>query len=111
MTAAPPDVTPERAVVRVALSLVAACSTAAALYAIMRVFQALVFPEPDPALIIWSEHAGFFWRSWTVGYVGGMVAFVTWLVSARHALRVARVLTAAVPASAALLAAQGVLVP
>jgi hypothetical protein len=107
----PADVASERAAVRVALSLVAACSTAAALYAIMRVFQALVFPEPDPALIIWSEHAGFFWRSWTVVYVGGMAAFVTWLLSARHALRIAGVLAAAVPTSAALLAVQGILVP
>lgn len=97
--------------VRLALSVIAACATAAGLYAILRVAQALIFAEPDPALVIWSEHAGYFWRGWTVAYVGGMVGFVTWLASGRDAARVAGVLARAVPAAAALLAAQGVLVP
>ena len=97
--------------VRLGLALVAACTTAAALYALLRLAQALIFAEPDPALVIWSEHAGFFWRALTVGYAGGMVGFVTWLVSARHAGRVAVVLARAVPIAAALLAAQGLLVP
>jgi hypothetical protein len=87
------------------------CTTSAGLYAILRVAQALVFTEPDPALVIWSEHAGFFWRAWTVAYLGGMSAFLTWLGSARHAPRVASLLTKAVPIAAALLTAQGLLVP
>ena len=97
--------------VRVGLSAVAACTTAAGLYALVRIAQSLLFAEPDPALVIWSEHAGFFWRALTVGYVGGMVGFVTWLASARHAQGVAAVLARAVPIAAALLAAQGLLVP
>lgn len=97
--------------VRLALSVVAACTTAAGLYAVMRVAQALIFAEPDPALVIWSEHAGFFWRAWTVAYAGGMVGLLTWIAAARDPARVAGVLTRAVPAAAALLAAQGVLVP
>jgi len=101
----------ERAIVRLGLALAAACTTAAALYAALRVAQALIFQEPDPALVIWSEHAGFFWRALTVGYVGGMAGFLTWMASARHARRVTAVLVRAVPIAAALLAAQGVLVP
>ena len=97
--------------VRAGLSAVAACSTAAGLYASVRVAQALIFTEPDPALVIWSEHAGFFWRALTVGYVGGMVAFLTWIASARSAPRVAEVLARAVPVAASLLAAQAILVP
>jgi len=97
--------------VRAGLSAVAACTTAAALYALVRVAQALLFPEPDPALVIWSEHAGFFWRALTVGYVGGMAAFLAWVASARGAARVAEVLARAVPVAAALLAAQAILVP
>jgi hypothetical protein len=101
----------EPATVRLGLALVAACTTAAGIYALVRVTQALIFQEPDPALVIWSEHAGFFWRALTAGYAGGMVGFMTWLASARHPGRVAFVLTRAVPAAAALLAAQGLLVP
>ena len=101
----------EPASVRLGLAVMAACTTAVALYAVLRVAQALIFTEPDPALVIWSEHAGFFWRALTVGYVGGMVGFMTWLASARSSGQVAAVLARAVPIAATLLAAQGVLVP
>ena len=101
----------ESAAVRLGLAVVAACTTAAGLYAILRLAQALIFPEPDPALIIWSEHAGFFWRVWTVFYLGGMSALLTWLATRRHATRVASFLGYALPASALLLAAQAMLVP
>jgi hypothetical protein len=97
--------------VRLGLALIAACTTATALYAVLRVAQALIFPEPDPALVIWSEHAGFFWRAWTVAYLGGMAAFLAWLASARHAQDLATVLARALPVAAALLTLQALLVP
>lgn len=105
---APPH---ERWQVRAGLAVVAACTTAAGLYAIVRVAQSLIFPEPNPALVIWSEHAGFFWRALTVGYVGGMAAFLAWMASAHHAARVAALLARALPIAAALLTAQALLVP
>jgi hypothetical protein len=101
----------EGARVRGGLAVVGGCTAAMALYAIVRVGQALIFTEPDPALVIWSEHAGFFWRTWTVLYVGGMAALVTWMLAGRDAPRVAAVLTAALPIAACLLAAQAILVP
>jgi hypothetical protein len=101
----------EGAGVRVGLAVVAGCAAAVGLYAVVRVAQGVIFPEADPAMIIWSEHAGFFWRTWTVAYVGGMVAMLTWLASGRDAARVATVLARAVPVAAALLAAQAILVP
>lgn len=96
---------------RAALAAIALCTTSAALYGLVRVGQSLIFNEPDPAMVIWSEHAGFFWRMWIVLYVGGTSAFVTWLASARHAQRIASILTRALPAAAAILAAQAILVP
>ena len=101
----------EPVVVRLGLALVAMSTTAMALYAVLRVAQAQLFPEPDPALVIWSEHAGFFWRAWIVVYAGGMAAFHAWIASARHAPRVTRLLARALPAAAALLTAQALLVP
>ncbi|MDB5214990.1 MAG: hypothetical protein JWO86_2917 [Myxococcaceae bacterium] len=97
--------------VRGALAIVAGSTAAMGLYAIVRVAQALIFTEPDPALVIWSEHAGFFWRTWTVGYVGGMAAIVTWMLAARDAPRVAAFLVRALPIATAVLAAQAVLIP
>lgn len=96
---------------RIGLSLIATCTAALALYGLMRVVQKIVFPEPDPALVIWSEHAGFFWRAWTVTYLGGMVGLATWMVSEHDPARVARVLARALPIATAILVAQGLLVP
>ncbi|MDB4936122.1 MAG: hypothetical protein JWP87_3094 [Labilithrix sp.] len=97
--------------VRVGLAVVAACGSAVGLYGVLRVAQAIVFPESDPAMVIWSEHAGFFWRVWTVGYIGGMVGILTWMAAGRDAARVARVLVRALPVAAGLLAAQAIFVP
>ena len=97
--------------VRLGLALVAACTTAATFYALLRVAQAMVFKEPDPALVIYSEHAGFVWRALTGGYLGGMAGFVVWVASARHGAAIAASFAGALPFAAALLAAQGVLVP
>jgi hypothetical protein len=97
--------------VRGGLALVAGCTAAMALYAIVRVAQSLIFVEPDPALVIWSEHAGFFWRTWTVGYMGGMAALLAWMLAGRDAPRVAALLVRALPIAAALLAVQAILVP
>ena len=97
--------------VRAGLAIVAACTTALVVYAILRVGQKILFPEPDPALVLWSEHAGYFWRAWTAVYVGGMGGFVAYVASARHAARTARLLASAIVAGALLIAAQGVLVP
>lgn len=97
--------------VRAGLALVAGCTSAMALYAIVRVAQALIFDEPDPALVIWSEHAGFFWRTLTVGYMGGMAALLTWMLAGRDAPRVAAFLVRALPIAAAAVAAQAILVP
>lgn len=96
---------------RLALALVAACEAAIVLYAFTRVLQARFMKEPDPALVIWSEHAGFFWRGWTVAYVAGMVAFATWMLAKRDPDKVARWLATGVVVSAIAIAAQGVLVP
>jgi hypothetical protein len=97
--------------VRGGLALVAGCTAAMALYAIVRVAQSLIFVEPDPALVIWSEHAGCFWRTWTVGYMGGMAALLAWMLAGRDAPRVAALLVRALPIAAAALAVQAILVP
>ena len=63
--------------VRVALALQGACIATVALYAVLRLVQALLYPEPNPATVIWSAHAGYLWRAWTVAYAGAMAGFAT----------------------------------
>jgi hypothetical protein len=81
-----------------------------ALYAALRVGQNF-FPEPDPALVIWSEHAGYFWRAWIAAYVSGTAGFVTYGISARHATQVAHVLATGVLIATVLLVTQAMFVP
>jgi hypothetical protein len=96
---------------RAGLAVVAGCLAAVVVYAMLRVVQAVFLPEPDPALVLWSAHAGFFWRSWTAAYVGGTAAFVAWIAAGRDAARVTTFLARALPLAAAAIALQGLLVP
>lgn len=97
--------------VRLGLAVMATCIVATGLYGLMRCVQKIVFKEADPAMVIWSEHAGFFWRAWTVTYLGGMCGFLTWLLSERDPARVARLLGHALLVATAVITAQGLLVP
>jgi hypothetical protein len=97
--------------VRLALAVISACSAAGTLYAGLRVVQKLLFIEPDPSLVIWSAHAGYFWRAWIAVYVGGMLGFVTYVAAERNAARTSRALATSVVLAAILVTAQGLLVP
>ena len=97
--------------IRLALSAMAGCIAAVGLYALLRGVQLVLFSEPNPATVIWSAHAGYFWRALIVSYAGGMAAIVTWLLAERAPERVARALVVGVGVAAALILVQGVLLP
>lgn len=92
---------------RLAIAFIAACSAATAAYALLRVAQYLIFTEPNPALVIYSEHAAYFWRSWLAAYFGVAVGFASWLTPER----VLRHLPRAIVIAASLLVLQVVFVP
>jgi hypothetical protein len=89
----------------------AACVAAVALYAVLRGLQLIVFPEPNPATVIWSAHAGYFWRILIVSYAGGMAWLLAWRAAARDPARVAGALLPWLGVAAALIALQGLLLP
>jgi len=93
---------------RLGLSLAAGCTSAALLYSILRIGQVWLLPEPDPALVFWSDHSGFFWRAWTCAYAAGTVAFA---VSMLEREKVARALARAVVPVAVVVALQAAFVP
>ena len=95
----------------VVLGVLGSCTAAVALYALLRVVQFTLFPEPNPALVFWSAHAGYFWRAWTVVYVGGFAGFATFVGALRRPARVARGLVVAVSVAGGLLLVQGLFVP
>ena len=79
-------------------------------YALIRTVQFFFIPEPNPALVMQSVHAGYFWRAWISAYAGGFVALAIGLL-AKSEDRIAQVALDALPWSAGLLAAQGLLLP
>jgi hypothetical protein len=92
---------------RLAVAFITACTAATAAYALLRLGQFLVVTEANPAQILYSEHAAYFWRSWTAAYVGALLGFATWLAPARVLPHLDR----AIIIAAALLVLQSVLVP
>ena len=80
-------------------------------YAVVRAIQRIFGTAPDPAAIAWSVHAGFFWRVWTVTYLGGFAAFIAFLVTRGRPHAAARALAPAIAVAAALLALQSAFLP
>jgi hypothetical protein len=99
------------AVVVGALSLAWGLVVAVGAYAVVRAIQFFVYPDPNPRAVVWSAHAGYFWRVWTVSYAGGIAAFVVFLLARRRIDAHARALVSAVAIVATLLAIQAALFP
>lgn len=97
--------------VRFALASVAAAASAISVYALLRLWQKARATEPDPALVLWSAHAGFFWRIWIGLYVGGTAGFLAYVAAGRQPVETARVLSAAVVIATLLLLVQALFVP
>lgn len=97
--------------VRASVAFVVACSAAMLFYGLLRIAQRLVFEEPDPTLVLYSAHAGYFWRAWTSAYAGGMAGVVAWLAAGRDLARTARAASALVAVAAGVLVLASALFP
>jgi hypothetical protein len=100
-----------RRVERALLAIAFGAALAALAYAALRLAEISLFPEPDPAIVIWSERSRFAWRSLIAAYVGGMGAFGGYALAARSPRAAASWLSPAVLLAAALLSLQGALFP
>jgi hypothetical protein len=101
----------KRGVVVGAVSLLWGLLVAVGAYAVERAIQCFVSPDPNPQAVVWSAHAGYFWRMLTVTYAGGIAAFVVLLVARERIETLARGLLPAVGIVAALLALQAAFFP
>jgi hypothetical protein len=97
--------------VAAAVSLAWGLLVAVGAYAVVRAIQFFVYPDPNPATLVWSAHAGYFWRAWTVGYAGGIATFIAFPIVRADLERAVRALVPAVGAATALLALQTVFLP
>lgn len=96
---------------RFGLGAMGACVTAVGLYGVLRIVQGHLFPEANPATVIWSAHAGYYWRCWTVAYAGVMAGFLAYGAAARCPEKVARALVRALSVAVAIIVYQSVWVP
>jgi hypothetical protein len=87
------------------------CVVAVSAYAIVRAIQFVLYPDPNPATLVWSAHAGFFWRCWTCIYAGGTAAFIAFLLARGRPEAAVRGLAPAIAVSALLLALQTTFLP
>ena len=53
-------------------------------YAALRVVERAFFPDPNPALLIWSDRSAFLWRAQESLYAGGLAAFGGYVLAGRR---------------------------
>ncbi len=80
-------------------------------YGVVRGIQFFLYPDPNPATLVWSAHAGFFWRCWTCAYAGALATVIAFVLSRKSPERAARGLVAAVTVAAVVLSAQVAVFP
>jgi hypothetical protein len=96
---------------RVIAATCLALQAAVLAYAVLRLVQARLYPEPDPALVSWTTRIGLFWRMGLAAFIAAMLA----PLGARWATRdLAGALRAAcwlAPVAGVVLGLQALLVP
>ncbi|MFT3767080.1 MAG: hypothetical protein QM820_16405 [Minicystis sp.] len=107
MTRAPSLRRGERLLVALALG----AATAVIAYAVIRGVERAFFPEPNPAILIWSDRSPLVWRMASALYVGGAAVFGGHALASRDARAAARWVTAAVAIAAAAIVLLAVAAP
>jgi hypothetical protein len=93
------------------LGVVTGAATAVIAYAAVRGVERVLFLEPNPAALIWSDRSPFLWRAVIALYVGGAASFGGFAAARRSSVRTARGLFALVVLAVAAVIAQGALLP
>jgi hypothetical protein len=98
---------------RVEAAVVAALLVAlmVASYGVIRVIQARLFPEPNPALVVWSTRIGLFWRMGLVAYLALVLSPLALWWARRDLTGASSAAAWAIPAAALIICAQTILVP
>lgn len=93
------------------VAAIAALLAIATTYAVSRVVQGAMSPEPNPALVTAGARIAMFWRLALGAYVGAMCAIPLYSLARRDLPSAVRGLAIALPLAALTLTLQGVLVP
>jgi hypothetical protein len=80
-------------------------------YALLRVVAFALFREPNPALVLFSLHSGYFWRAWTAAYAGALAAAIGAFAARYRPRAMVTALEGLLPWVVAALVAQAIAVP
>lgn len=61
--------------VRVGVGLAWGLAVAVLAYAAVRLVDVVLFPEPNPVVVIWTDRSRFLWRALIATYLGGAAVF------------------------------------
>lgn len=96
---------------RLLLALAFGAAIAVITYALVRGVERTFFPEPNPAILIWSDRNPLVWRVVTALYLGGAGVFGGYALGARGAQAAARWLTVTLAIATGAIVLQAVLAP
>jgi hypothetical protein len=96
---------------RLLSALGAGAIVAAAAYSGLRLLDAALFPQANPASIVWSAQSAFAFRVAVAAHLGALGAFGAFALATSAPRTLARWLRAAIPLVAAFVALQAVLRP
>jgi hypothetical protein len=68
---------------RLLIAAVFGLSIAAIAYAAVRVLDVVLYPEPNPVVVIWTDRSRFIWRMLIAAYLGGASVFGGYSLSSR----------------------------
>lgn len=80
-------------------------------YALLRIVEQTLYPEPNPAMLLWSDRSPFVWRAAIALYVAGAAAFGGFAAARRSEDRAAKALRGIVIAAIALIVIQAAFWP
>jgi hypothetical protein len=80
-------------------------------YALVRGVERAFFPEPNPAVLIWSDRSPLVWRMASALHVGGAAVFGGFALAGRNPRAAARWAAAAIAIAVAAIVLQGAVAP
>jgi hypothetical protein len=60
---------------RITIALAFGCAVTVFAYSTVRIVDVLLFPEPNPAIVVWTDRSRFVWRALIAVYLGGASVF------------------------------------
>jgi hypothetical protein len=98
-------------VVRLLVGIGCGAALSVIAYAVERAVERAFFPEPNPAMLIWTDRSAFVWRSAIALYLGGAGVFGGVAFAARSPRAGGRLLLGSLVVAALAIVTQAVLAP